>query len=183
VRVIAATNRNLEDDIEKGMFRGDLYYRLNVFPLVIPPLRDRENDIELLSEFFIDMFAARLKKNLNPLSAELKERLNTYPWPGNVRELQNVIERAVISAKNSELNLSRILPNSTQPQSVGETSTPGSPAIRTAQEMQEFERGNITRALEATGWRISGANGAAKMLGMNASTLASKIKSLNITKP
>jgi PAS domain S-box-containing protein len=183
VRVIAATNRNLEEEIEKGTFRGDLYYRLNVFPLNIPRLQDRGDDVVVLAEFFVDLFASRLEKEINGLSDDLISRLKSYPWPGNVRELQNVIERAVITAKNNELNLSRIIPIATDQPSDQTDPETGSPAIRTAQEMQEFERENITRALDATGWRISGANGAAKMLGMNASTLASRIKSLNIVKP
>jgi len=183
VRVIAATNRNLEEEIEKGTFRGDLYYRLNVFPLNIPRLNQRGDDIVLLTQFFVDLFSSRMSKVINPLSVETMERLKMYSWPGNVRELQNVIERGVITAKNGDLNLSRFISNSSDfvPTNEGPDSSP--PSIRTASEMQEFERDNILRALDATSWRISGQNGAAKMLGMNASTLASRIKALKISKP
>ncbi|WP_455377228.1 sigma-54-dependent Fis family transcriptional regulator [Petrachloros mirabilis] len=184
VRVLAATNRDLAKAVREGKFREDLFYRLNVFPVQIPPLRERGDDVVRLASALAQRFAAKLGRKIMPLTADNARRLKAYHWPGNVRELQNVIERAVITAANGILNLDRALPEASpaaalpsEPHSISTTT------IRTARELEELERANILQALEACGWKVSGENGAAKLLGMNASTLASRMKTLKIQKP
>ena len=177
VRVVAATNRDLGKAVADGTFREDLFYRLNVFPLTLPPLRERGNDIVLLAEEFARQFAARAGRRLAPLGPEEGRRLRDYSWPGNVRELQNVIERAVITARDGRLNLDRALPvpgDATAPR------TPESARVLTAQELARLERDNLERALEATGWQIAGESGAARLLGVAPSTLASRVKALRL---
>jgi transcriptional regulator with GAF, ATPase, and Fis domain len=184
VRVLAATNRDLQKEVQEGKFREDLYYRLNVFPIHLPPLRERGEDVLLLANTFVQHFAQRMGRAVAPLSADALRRLTAYHWPGNVRELQNVMERAVITAKNGQLNLDRAIPDveekSTSPPEIFQQQS--SPCIRTTQELQDFERQNILLALKQTGWKVSGETGAAKLLGMNSSTLASRIKALGITR-
>ncbi|MDH5574522.1 MAG: sigma 54-interacting transcriptional regulator [Nitrospirota bacterium] len=184
VRVLAATNRDLQKEAQAGTFREDLYYRLNVFPIHLPPLRERGEDVVLLANSFVQHFSQRMGRTVSPLSPEGLRRLTAYQWPGNVRELQNVIERAVITAKNGLLNLDRAIPESEEsspsPHLIAEKET--TPRIRTIQELQELERQNIRLALEQTGWKVSGEKGAAQLLGMNASTLASRMKALDITR-
>ena len=183
VRVIAATHRDLAALVDRGGFRQDLYYRLNVFPLPIPPLRERGDDVILLAETFTRRFARRFGRDLTPsLSTDDLARLRAYGWPGNVRELQNVIERAVITATDGQLDLRRIL----QPMAPGSGTTDPAVAevpIRTEIEMREFERANIHRALDACAWKVAGDRGAARLLGVSPSTLASRIKSLGIRRP
>jgi len=180
VRVVAATNRDLEEMAKKGTFRPDLLYRLNVFPLHMPPLRERGEDVVLLAEAFARRFARKLGGNVAGLSPDDKARLRRYDWPGNVRELQNVIERALITSKDGRtLNLDRALPEAEAPippQDSGER-------VLTVTEMEDLERTNVTRALEAAGWKLSGADGAARLLGLNPNTLASRMKKLGIRKP
>jgi PAS domain S-box-containing protein len=182
VRILAATNRDLQKGAQEGRFREDLYYRLNVFPIHLPPLRTRGEDVVLLAASFVQHFAHRMGRTVAPLSPDALGRLRAYHWPGNVRELQNVIERAVITSQNGQLNLDRALPeakgnsNSTHESLKQESPT----CIRTIQEIQDFERQNILLALEQRGWKVSGEKGAAKLLGMNASTLASRIRALGI---
>jgi PAS domain S-box-containing protein len=184
VRVLAATNRNLAAAVKQGMFREDLYYRLNVFPIRLPPLRERGDDVVRLASVFAQRFATKMGRTLSPLTAGDAHRLQTYHWPGNVRELQNVIERAVITATDGRLNLERALPEPiTQPSLADKTGESVSGAIRTAKELEELERTNILRALEATKWKVSGEHGAAKLLGINASTLSSRMRALKIQKP
>jgi transcriptional regulator with GAF, ATPase, and Fis domain len=184
VRVIAATNRDLGAEAKAGKFREDLYYRLNVFPIEIPALRERAADISLLATHFAQRYAAGLGRAIAPLSEAQVQRLRAYPWPGNVRELQNVIERAVITAREGRLNLERALGM------VSETDVPeasqknGTTAlIRTVDELQDLERENIIRALESTNWKVSGEQGAAALLKMKPSTLNSRMKALGITRP
>ncbi|MEW6248670.1 MAG: sigma 54-interacting transcriptional regulator [Nitrospirota bacterium] len=185
VRVVAATNRDLQRAVQAGAFREDLYYRLNVFPIHVPPLRDRREDIPLLASAFAQQFAQNMGRKIEPLTSECIRRLQAYSWPGNVRELQNVIERAVITARDGRLNLDRALPETDR----GDSSEPVSPAeeatprVRTAQEMETLERENLIRALESAGWRVAGENGAARLLGMNPSTLSSRMKALGIKRP
>jgi PAS domain S-box-containing protein len=179
VRVVAATNRDLPRAIAEGRFREDLFYRLNVFPLTLPPLRERGDDVVLLAERFAQKFAARAGRGLAPLSAEAAVRLRSYPWPGNVRELQNVIERAVITASGGVLNLDRALP-ALAPAELPERAVAGPGGVLTAREWLTLERDNLRRALEATGWQIAGDSGAARLLGMAPSTLASRIKALGL---
>ena len=180
VRVIAATNRDLERSVHEGKFREDLYYRLNVFPIQLPALRERRADIGTLATSFAQRFAQRMGRTLEPLSDECLRRLQAYSWPGNVRELQNIIERAVITSRDGRLNLDRALPetvNSVAGLSTGENVDH---RVRTARELEELERQNIVAALKSTEWKIAGENGAAQLLGMKPTTLSSRIKALGI---
>jgi PAS domain S-box-containing protein len=184
VRVLAATNRDLAQAVRDGKFRQDLYYRLNVFPIHLPPLRERSEDIELLAAEFAARFAKRMSRKIEPLSPSELLRLRTYSWPGNVRELQNVMERAVITSRDGRLNLDRALPESAKSFGAEAPSRDDiDHRVRTAQEFEELERQNVLRALKSTGWRVAGAAGAARLLGMNASTLTSRIKALGIKRP
>ena len=184
VRVLAATNRDLEKSVREGQFREDLFYRLNVFPLRLPPLRERGDDVMRLASAFARRFAAKMGRTIGPLTADHAGRLKGYGWPGNVRELQNVIERAVITATDGQMNLDRALPDTTTTlPSLDRTSAPSSGVIHTAKELEDLERGNIMRALDAANWKVSGEEGAAKLLGINASTLSSRMKALKIQKP
>jgi transcriptional regulator with GAF, ATPase, and Fis domain len=179
VRVVAATNRDLPRAIAEGRFREDLFYRLNVFPLTLPPLRARGEDVVLLAERFAQKFAARAGRVIAPLTPDAAARLRSYPWPGNVRELQNVIERAVITASGGVLNLDRALP--ALPQSEPPERAAASPGgVLTARELTTLERDNLRRALDATGWQVAGDSGAARLLGMAPSTLASRMKALGL---
>jgi len=185
VRVIAATNRDLSQAVQQGSFRTDLYYRLSVFPIAIPPLREREGDIILLATHFISKYASRMGKHIAPVSTEIEKRLNGYSWPGNVRELQNVIERGVITARDGQLNLEYALPGKDSLRQKGETVPEAMPAgqILTTQEMRRIERDNLLRALHQSKWRVAGEQGAAQLLGMPASTLQSRMKALAIERP
>jgi len=181
VRIIAATHRDLLQYAKEGKFREDLYYRLNVFPIVVPPLRDRGKDIELIAQAIIDKFSDKLNKKIHPLSEADKAQLSRYGWPGNVRELQNLIERAVIIAQDGSIDWNRLLPHSV------DLENPKGPSqgesILTASDLVNLERENILKALRMTQWKISGKNGAAELLQMKPTTLNSKIKALNITRP
>ena len=185
VRVLAATNRDLDQAVRTGTFRQDLYYRLNVFPIRLPPLRERGGDIDILASEFAATCAERIGRSIEPLSADCLRRLRQYSWPGNVRELQNVIERAVITSRDGRLNLDRALPEGTT-DTINKTvamSNDGIKHIRTARELEDLERRNLILALEKTGWRVAGDNGAAHLLGMNPSTLSSRVKALGIKRP
>jgi transcriptional regulator with GAF, ATPase, and Fis domain len=179
VRVVAATNRNLLDEVRAGRFREDLFYRLNVFPVHLPALRERAGDIPLLVQAFVEALARRLERRFAPPSRECLRRLEAYEWPGNVRELQNVVERAVISAQGDHLDLGAALP---QPEAVRQAVQPAGAARRvlTARELRQIERANLLLALELAHGRVSGPGGAAQLLGMHPSTLASRIKALRI---
>jgi PAS domain S-box-containing protein len=179
VRVVAATNRDLQKATAEGKFREDLFYRLNVFPLTLPPLRERGADVVLLAERFARHFAARAGQQLAPLSAEAAARLRRYAWPGNVRELQNVIERAVITATGGQLNLDRALPVTTLADDASRPEATAG-ALLTAKDLALLERDNLRRALDATGWQIAGDSGAARLLGMAPSTVASRVKALGL---
>jgi PAS domain S-box-containing protein len=183
VRVVAATNRDLRREVAEGRFREDLFYRLNVFPIHLPPLRKRPEDIPMLAEFFARRFAQRLGKQVGPLTADCSARLRAYAWPGNVRELENVVERAVITAVGGRLNFARALPEAVPADTEERASDAESDRILSAPEMEELERRNYLRALETCGWRVSGENGAARMLGLNASTMSSRMKALGIKRP
>jgi transcriptional regulator with GAF, ATPase, and Fis domain len=174
VRVIAATNRDLEEAVEEGTFRADLFYRLNVFPIRLPALRERPEDISLLVKFFAQKHGAKLGKRIERISPATLATLQTYPWPGNVRELENVIERAVILSQGPDLDLGDWLP---KPAS---TNDPGEGVVPT---MEELERRHVLQVLERTGWRVSGEKGAAKLLGLKPTTLESRMKKLNIARP
>jgi len=173
VRVIAATNRDLQAAIEAGRFRADLFYRLNVFPIAVPPLRERADDIALLVEYFVDRYARQAGKTIRRINKRTLEHLQAYPWPGNVRELQNVIERSVIVCETDEFMVDESW------LSVGPTIVNGLALPRT---VAAHERAVIEDALRATGGRVFGRAGAAARLGVPRSTLESKIRTLGINK-
>jgi PAS domain S-box-containing protein len=181
VRIVAATNRDLCGMAREGKFREDLFYRLNVFPLRIPPLRERGSDVALLACAFAERLARRMGRRLDPLGPEEFRRLQDYPWPGNVRELQNVVERAIIHSTGSRIDLNRAMPATTAPTPLPvEGRDGGGTRILSAKELEAIERANIERALAACGWKISGENGAARRLGLPPSTLNSRLKALGI---
>jgi PAS domain S-box-containing protein len=180
VRVVAATNRDLGAMAREGKFREDLFYRLNVFPLRIPPLRERGGDVALLARAFAERFARRMGRRLQLLRPDDFRRLQDYPWPGNVRELQNVIERAIIHSTGSRLDLNRAMPESATPMPPPANAKESDARILSAKELEALERTNIERALAACGGKISGENGAASRLGLPPSTLNSRIKALGI---
>ena len=176
VRVIAATNRDLNLEVQKGRFREDLFYRLSVFPITIPSLRNRGRDVLLLTNAFIDKYSAQKGISMKPLDSLTEKKLMTHSWPGNVRELQNIIERAFITAKGSQLDLLSSIHIIDKP----DTSTPVGD-ILTEDQMDTFQKENIVRALRKTNEKISGPNGAAELLGIPATTLTSRIKKLGLT--
>ena len=172
VRVIAATNRNLAEEVSSGRFRSDLYYRLNVFPVEVPALRQRVADIPLLARFFLTKYAKKFGKRFDDIDPAGLDYLRQYTWPGNVRELQNVIERAVILSQGSLLDIAPLQPARTYPEiAAGKLRT-----------LEAVEREHITRTLEATGWQISGVKGAAAILGMNPNTLRSRMLKMGISR-
>jgi PAS domain S-box-containing protein len=185
VRVLAATSRNLHQEVQNGKFREDLYYRLNVFPIVIPPLRERVDDIPVLALAFAKKFSQSMGRKIEPLAQECIQRLKAYNWPGNVRELQNIIERAIITSQSGKLNLDKALPETAKESVITANTKIEGKSIRvlTAKELQELERQNIISALESVGWRITGENGAAQLMGIPPSTLRSRIKALGIKQP
>jgi formate hydrogenlyase transcriptional activator len=178
VRIIAATNRNLEDAVQSGGFRSDLYYRLNVIPLHVPALRDRRSDIPQMVMAFLQQYAKRMGKLVHSVSRETMSLLVDYSWPGNIRELQNVIERGVVLSRNSILKLGAdLLPieasdTSMAPEAGGETKANDS--------LEEVQRQHILRVLERTGWVISGARGAGAILNVHPNTLRSLMNRLGI---
>lgn len=176
VRLIAATNADLEQLVADKKFRSDLYYRLNVFPITIPPLRDRREDIPLLTRWFTQKFASRTRKPIRSIPARTLSALAEYHWPGNVREMENLIERAVILSAGPELEVS--LPELRAPE-VAVTAE----CVSQNLNFENAEREHILRALRGTNWIIGGARGAASRLGLNRSTLRSKMKKLGIIRP
>jgi PAS domain S-box-containing protein len=171
VRIIAATNRNLDHDVKKGLFREDLWYRLNVFPITVPPLRQRREDIPLLIEHFIRLFNKKFGKTITSISPTTLKSMRDDSWPGNVRELANVIERATINSHGSVLKIGEDLETSGE-----QLSSPN-------KTLEEMERDYIIRILEDRSWRIEGRNGAARLLGLNPSTLRTRMARLGIQKP
>jgi len=185
VRVIAATNHNLADEVRARRFRQDLFYRLNVFPVQLPPLRARKDDILPLAAYTIARMSKRHRRPAPPLTPEDMEWLRRYDWPGNIRELQNVIERAVIMSKGVRLSLDAALPRI-----AGASAGPmwGSDASRddvvlSERDCRDRERANLMRALERSQGRIYGRGGAAELLEINPTTLASRLRALKITPP
>jgi len=167
VRIIASTNRKLEEEIRKGRFREDLFYRLNVFPITIPPLRQRKEDIPLLVDHFVAKFNKKTGKRVETVSKDTLNVLQEYDWPGNVRELESTIERAVITSRGAAL---QILDRFVNPLKAGEQEA------QDGKGLAELERDHILQALEKTGWRIEGKKGAAAMLGLNPSTLRGRMR-------
>jgi formate hydrogenlyase transcriptional activator len=170
VRVIAATNRNLEQAVAEGTFRNDLFYRLNVFPLTLPPLRDRTEDIPLLVAGFVEEFCEKMGKRVDQVSRRSMEALMVHPWPGNVRELRNVVERAMIMARSSTIEIP--LPEV--------RTSPGQAALNT---LADVERAHVLSVLNRTGWKIRGENGAAEILDLKPTTLESRIARLGLKRP
>ena len=186
VRIITATNRDLPREIAAGRFREDLYYRLSVFPLQVPPLRERAEDIPLLAEHFVRLACQRMACVGSKLTRENIVLLEQYDWPGNIRELQNVLERAVILSQGGALRLGHI-PDKIDTHSTAKIAVPNSAeansGVLTRAELKARERDNILAALEKTNWKIYGTGGAAELLGLKSTTLASRLKSLQIRKP
>ncbi|HVM47870.1 MAG TPA: sigma 54-interacting transcriptional regulator [Candidatus Acidoferrum sp.] len=183
VRVVAATNRDLGNMVREGKFREDLFYRLNVFPLRVPPLRERAGDVPLLARAFIERLARRMGRRLEPLRPHDLQRLQEYHWPGNVRELQNVIERAIILSPGTRLDVDRAMPGAASPRPPAEPAPADDARILSIRELEALERSNIERALAACGGKIAGQNGAAQRLGLAPSTLSSRIKALGVQRP
>jgi formate hydrogenlyase transcriptional activator len=179
VRVIAATNHDLETAIGEKRFRSDLYYRLSVFPIRLPPLRERPDDVEPLARHFVGGFANKLRKPVVDIAGAALDKLHAYTWPGNVRELQNVIERAVILSTGASVSADAIVLDSHVPPSVAANDEQHEPVLTLA----EAERRAILTALDVTRWRISGPDGAAERLGMRPTTLHAKMKRLGIRRP
>ncbi len=176
VRIIAATNRDLLSAVREKTFREDLYYRLNVFPLRLPPLRERKADIPLLAHFLVKKYATSVGKSIERISAEALGRLDAYDWPGNVRELENVIERAVILSPGPVLDID---PDVFVPRAVGSQSA----VEQSSPSLEEVERAHIRKVLEETSWIIEGPKGAARVLGLHPNTLRSRLKKIGIARP
>ncbi|MEL7185569.1 MAG: sigma 54-interacting transcriptional regulator [Pseudomonadota bacterium] len=173
-RIVAATNRDLANAVREGEFRSDLFYRINTFPIELPALRDRDDDIELLTRHFVAQHSQRLGRHVDEISSEMMRQLRMYDWPGNVRELDGIVQRAIISSSGPVLDLAEPL--------VASELVAGEPRIisSTIPELKLVERDHIVAVLESVGWKISGANGAASVLGMPPSTLRSRMKKLGI---
>jgi transcriptional regulator with GAF, ATPase, and Fis domain len=184
VRIIAATNRVLEREVEAGRFREDLYYRLSLFPIKLPPLRDRKKDIALLASHFLRLASQRLNRSVPRLTAIDVRALEKYDWPGNVRELAHVIERAVILTDGRRLCLDQALALSRPGPAHASVPVPGSLSrLLTDAEVRRLERQNIQRAIARAGGKIYGHRGAAGLLGLKPTTLAYRMKALGIPRP
>jgi formate hydrogenlyase transcriptional activator len=182
VRLVGATNRNLLEMATRNEFRSDLYYRLNVFPIMLPPLRERREDIPALVEHFVEIFGCRIKRQIHHIPGETMAAFTSYPWPGNIRELQNLVERAVILSQDGVLP--NPLPTSVIPIAPSPpTGTTGPPEPLVPRTLRDSERALILQTLEATGWRIGGPKGAATQLGLNRTTLMFRMRKLGIERP
>ena len=176
VRIIGATNRNLADDVRAGRFRRDLFYRLNVFPITLPALRDRRDDLPALVATLCDRLGRQLGKTVTRVSPGTLPALGRYDWPGNIRELENVLQQAIILSTDGVLDLSQF---------VGESSGQEGPraAMPPSQALVDVERDHIQRVLDTTGWRIEGQTGAARALGLRPSTLRTRMQKLGLRRP
>jgi formate hydrogenlyase transcriptional activator len=194
VRVVAATNRDLARLVADREFRSDLFYRLNVFPIQIPPLRERREDVPLLVRYFVQNFSRRLNKTVQYVPADAMDALVNYAWPGNIRELENLIERAVLLSPGKELRvpLSELKQAALSVSDISDISADGSflppsspagSANAPVATLEEAERQHILRALRQTEWRIAGPKGAAAVLGMKRTTLQARMRKLNIRRP
>ena len=173
MRIVAATHRDLEGMILERQFRSDLYYRVNVFPIHVPPLRERPDDIPLLVQHFVQQAARRMGKTIDTIPSETVDAMMRYRWPGNIRELENIIERAVILSPGPVLRLS--------PRDLKSRIAPGQNTYR-HQTLEEVERNHILKTLKETSWVLSGPGGAAARLGLNRSTLYFRMKKLGIAR-
>jgi len=176
VRIVAATHRDLPAMVKRGEFREDLYYRLNVFPIFTPPLRERPEDIPALVRHFVDRYAARLGKRIETVPEVVLERLGRFHWPGNIRELANLVERSVIVSPGPALQLAEWATGAQTP-----VASPG--AVPVTGQLLEVERRHILATLERTRWKVSGPGGAAEALGLKPTTLEARMKKLGITRP
>ncbi|MEO8572882.1 MAG: sigma-54 dependent transcriptional regulator [Pyrinomonadaceae bacterium] len=172
VRVIASTNKNLKAEVEKRAFREDLWYRLNVFPITMPPLRDRREDIPILTDHFMRAFSRKFGKEITAVAPETMKSMLNYSWPGNVRELANVIERAFINSRGRVLQIKEDF-----------LTRQAEISAATAKTLEEMERDYIERILEDVQWRVDGPRGAALILGINPSTLRTRMSKLGVQKP
>ena len=182
VRVLAATNRDLEARVAAGTFREDLYYRLNVFPLRLPPLRERGDDVVLLATDMLDRLARTMGKRIHPLAERDVAALKAYAWPGNVRELRNVIERALITATGGVVDLERALPLGTAAAPAVAAAGAVTTEVLSARRLRQLERENMIAALDRARWRVAGDGGAAQQLGLSPSTFKSRMKALKIVR-
>jgi len=179
VRLVAATHRNLEQMVKQNEFRSDLYYRLNVFPIALPPLRARREDIALLVTHFVEVFSRRMAKQISNIPQETLDAFTSYSWPGNVRELQNLIERAVIRSDNGVL----ANPLPTLDANLVGANLPNTNLVGPTGTFKDSQRALILQALQAAGWIIGGPDGAAARLGLKRTTLIAKMKKLGISRP
>jgi transcriptional regulator with GAF, ATPase, and Fis domain len=177
VRLVAATNRDLTEMVNRGEFRSDLYYRLNVFPVLLPPLRERREDIPALVTHFAETLGRRMGRPIGEIPPETMSALTLYQWPGNIRELQNLIERAVILSNDG------VLPNPLPPAGTQGVSLASAAPAATGTSLRDSERNLILRTLEAVGWVIGGPKGAATKLGLKRTTLIHKMQKLGISRP
>jgi formate hydrogenlyase transcriptional activator len=177
VRLVAATNRDLIEMVSRGEFRSDLYYRLNVFPILLPPLRERREDIPALVTHFVEVFGRRMGREIEHIPPETMSALSSYQWPGNIRELQNLIERAVILSNNG------VLPNSLPAMGTQAVAVASAVATTPVTTLKDSERTLIQRTLESVGWVIGGPKGAATKLGLKRTTLIHKMQKLGISRP
>ena len=183
VRVVAATNRDLKEEVKAGRFREDLFYRLSVFPIEVPPLRERVDDIAPLAMHFVDIICRDFGRDPLRITQQQLQTLNAHTWPGNIRELRNVIERAIIVSAGNRLRLDTVLPNSAgQPSAKSIESRSGELEFVTDAEFRQMEKANVTAALRHANWRIWGEHGAAELLGLNPSTLKYRMKQLGVRK-
>jgi transcriptional regulator with GAF, ATPase, and Fis domain len=182
VRIIAATNRDLKKDVDTGRFREDLFYRLSVFPIEVPPLRQRRDDIPLLVKHFLVQSTGRMNRPATQISEAALSRLTAHDWPGNVRELQNTVERAVILSRGGPLHFDLAESDATTDPVARGTHAASPPVLLTRQEMKRQERDGIVAALKQTGGKIFGPGGAAELLGMKPTTLASRIAALKLNR-
>ncbi len=180
VRVVAATNRDLQEAMRNGEFRSDLFFRLNVFPITLPPLRERTDDIPLLVQFFVQKYGPLIGRRPDTIDLKTMERLVEYPWPGNIRELENIIERALILADSTVLSIStEILPI---PLPKPDTGADGGQKAG-ASNLNGVQREHILSTLQKVNWVVEGERGAARLLGMNPATLRHRMKKLSISRP
>lgn len=170
IRIVAATNVDLEQEVENKNFRKDLFYRLNVLPVELPPLRNRLNDLPYLVNFFLNKYNKKYKTQIKKVSNKTITKLKSYDWPGNIRELENIIERAVLTSKDNHLNIDYMIPLYHKDDQ------------RMSEKMEDVEKTHIMSILEKTGWKVAGEGGAAERLGLNRNTLLSRMKKLNISK-
>jgi PAS domain S-box-containing protein len=183
VRVVAATNQNLEELVCKGKFRADLYFRLSVFPIQLPPLRERRDDIRALVSFFVNQFSQKMGKRIDVIPVDALESLERHEWPGNVRELKNVLEKAVILSNSGKLMLADGLAWGAEANGASSPKASSPKADHHVERLEDVERGHILEVMEQTYWRVEGEYGAAAILGLRPGTLRSRMKKLGICRP